>query len=272
MRVNEKPDVMGQVRALSFSPDGMLWVLLGGTESLVRLDPTDGTIATYPVGMYPHSIEIASNGKIWFNDYISANERIGSFDPASGKLDIYDVPSARLGTQEGLPLLYGLQIDANDVLWGTMLAANKIFRYDTKTHAAKLFDMPSPNSGPRRPGMAPDGSLWIPEFNTGHITRFDPRDATFTRVSLGAATLGLYDVAVDPVRGDVWAGSTLASTMIRYKPDAATRDEIPLPTEPAYPRHIAIDSASGDVWTTYSSMPDAVPKIVRIELEDPALD
>ncbi|MFT4560267.1 MAG: virginiamycin B lyase, partial [Gammaproteobacteria bacterium] len=264
--VNEKPEVMGQVRALSFDSDGMLWVLLGGTQSVVRLNPKDGAIETFAVGMYPHSIEVDSTGKLWFNDYISNQERIGSIDPVNGKLELFDMPSAGLTKEQGLPLLYGLQIDRDDIVWGTMLAANKIFRFNSKDKSAQLFDMPSPNSGPRRPGIAPDGSIWIPEFNTGTVTRFDPLSETFERHEFGLSSLGLYDVAVDQQSGHVWAAASLGSAMLRLDPKTGEQDVFPFPTEPGYPRHIAIDPNNGDVWTTLSSMPDAEPKIVRIEL------
>jgi len=264
--VNDKPEVMGQVRALTFDRTGMLWVLLGGTESAVRLDPASGAIETFHVGMYPHSIEVDSKGRLWFNDYISPVERIGSIDPVSGGLDLFKIPSAGLTAAQGLPLLYGLQIDREDVVWGTMLAANKLFRFDSRSAEADLFDMPQPNSGPRRPGIGPDGAIWIPEFNTGMLTRFDPQTKVFTRHDLGMSTLGPYDVAVDQRSGEVWAAASLGSAMVRYDPATDRRETYPLPTEPAYPRHIAIDGATGDVWTTYSSMPDAEPKIVRIEV------
>jgi virginiamycin B lyase len=264
--VNENPAVMGQVRALSFDREGMLWVLLGGTQSVVRLNPKDGAIETFAVGMYPHSIEVDSTGKLWFNDYISKQERIGSIDPVNGKLELFDMPSAGLTQAQGLPLLYGLQIGRDDVVWGTMLAANKLFSFDSKDKTARLFDMPSPNSGPRRPGIAPDGSVWIAEFNTGTVTRFDPRSETFERHELGLSTLGLYDVAVDQQSGHVWAAASLGSAMLRLDPKTGQKEVFPFPTEPGYPRHIAIDPNNGDVWTTLSSMPDAEPKIVRIEL------
>lgn len=264
--VNEKPGVMGQVRALSFDRAGMLWVLLGGTGSVVRLNPADGAFETFHVGLYPHSIAVDSRGRLWFNDYLSAQERIGSIDPASGKLALYKIPGAGLTPDQGLPLLYGLQVDRDDVIWGTMLAANKLFRFDSRTANARLFDMPHANSGPRRPGIGPDGAIWIPEFNTGTLTRFEPGSAKFTRHDLGGSTLGLYDVAVDQISGYVWVAASLGSVLLRYDPAYGSRDAYPLPTEPAYLRHIAIDGATGDVWTTYASMPDAAPKIVHIEL------
>ena len=263
--VNPTPDIMGQVRALTFGPTGMLWVLLGGTESLVRLDPRDGTIQSFSVGMYPHSIEIDSQGRLWFNDYLSASKRIGHLDPNSGTVVVYEIPGVALRPSEGLPLLYGLQVDREDVVWGTMLAANKLFRFDMSTQESRLFEMPSANSGPRRPGLGPDGAIWIPEFNTGTLTRFDPLSEEFTRYPLGRSTLGPYDVAVDQKNGAVWVAAALGSALIRYDPATGRRDVYPFPTEPGYPRHIAIDPRTGDVWTTYSSMPDAVPKIVRLE-------
>ena len=264
--VNEDEGVMGQVRALTFGPDEMLWVLLGGTESLVRLNPRDGSFKSFPLGMYPHSIEVDSKGKLWFNDYLSASKRFGSLNPLSGELEIFEVPGKFLAPKEGLPLLYGLEIDQKDVVWGTMLAANRLFRFDRSSKEISVFEMPEENTGPRRPGIGPDGSIWIPEFNTGTATRFDPTTEKFTRYSLGLSSLGLYDIAVDQRSGDVWAGSSLGSSLIRLDPATGAKDIYPFPTEPAYPRHIAIDPKNGDVWTTYSSMPDAVPKIVRIEL------
>ncbi len=265
--VNEQPEVMGQVRALAFDGDGALWTLLGGTESVVRLDTASGALRSFPVGMYPHSIELDSAGRIWFNDYLSPRKRIGRLDPAAGGVEVYEIPGVALGAGEGLPLLYGLQVDRHDVVWGTMLAANKLFRFDPASGETELFDMPADNSGPRRPGLGPDGALWIPEFNTGTLARFDPATKTFTRHPLGADTLGPYDVAVDPRRGHVWAAAALGSALVRFDPATGRVDTFPFPTEPAYPRHLAIDPESGDVWTTYSSMPDATPKIVRLELQ-----
>jgi streptogramin lyase len=266
--VNEKPEVMGQVRALAFDAGGALWTLLGGTESLVRLHLDDGAIRTFPLGMYPHSIEVDSQGRLWFNDYLSASKRIGVMDPKNGNVTIHEIPGEVLREGEGLPLLYGLQIDAADTVWGTMLAANKLFRFDPKSGDTHVFEMPAENTGPRRPGIGPDGAVWIPEFNTGTLTRFDPQTETFERHALGRSTLGPYDVAVDPRTGHVWVAAALGSALIRFDPATKRRDVFPFPTEPAYPRHIAIHPESGDVWTTYSSMPDAVPKIVRIELRD----
>ena len=103
---------MGQVRALTFDGRGGLWTLLGGTQSVVRLNPADGSLETFPVGMYPHSIELDSQGRLWFNDYLAASERIGSIDPASGALALYQVggPTWTAFEQRVLEPLRGRQL------------------------------------------------------------------------------------------------------------------------------------------------------------------
>ena len=254
----------GDVRALKFAPDGALWVVLGGTQSLVRLDIETGETKTFPAGMYAHDVELDSKGNPWLNDYFGKPERVAKLDPSTGKLAEYVIDAPQLDARQGKPLPYGLQIDAKDILWGSQLAANTLFRLDPATGKSETFPMPAPNSGPRRLALGKDGTIWIPEWNTGYLTGFDPKTRTFTRHRLGPGTIGAYDAEVDPRTGVVWITGSLASTVIRFDPATAKVETIPLPTDPAFMRHIAVDPRNGDVWTTYSQLPASTPKIVRI--------
>ena len=65
--VNDQPKVPAQVRALAFAQDGTLWLVNGGTESVVRLDPRTRKYITYKVGIYPHDIALDSHGDVWLN-------------------------------------------------------------------------------------------------------------------------------------------------------------------------------------------------------------
>jgi streptogramin lyase len=263
--VSSTPDVAAQVRALEFDRDGILWIINGGTKSVVRLDPQTRKFDEFPVGMYAHDIDLDSKGNVWFNDYFAERERIGTLDRTSGKVSYFDLPSAKLDPKAGIPLPYGMQIDAKDRLWSTQLAANTLAMYEIPTGRTALYEMPNPNSGPRRTAIGADGSLWIPEFNTGRLARFDPATENFTVYDTGNRGLGNYDVEFDPKSGAVWMTGSLNSSMLRFEPGAGTFEEIRLPTEPAYVRHVAVDGASGDVWIAYSSLPTAVPKVARIE-------
>jgi streptogramin lyase len=112
--------------------------------------------------------------------------------------------------------------------------------------------------------VARDGSIWIPEFNTGFLTRFDPQTEKFERYSLGDTALGAYDVVIDDRQNAVWITGSLASSLLRFDMKTRQIEKYPLPTEPAYMRHIQVDPKTGDVWSAYSSLPTAVPKVVRL--------
>lgn len=259
-----------QVRALEFDKNGMLWIVLGGTQSIVRLDPKTREYKTFPVGMYAHDIAIDSKGDVWINDYFSNPERIAHLATQNGKVKYYRLPSAGLPKADGMPLPYGLNIDAQDRLWSSQLAGNTLVRFDTRTKKAKMYRMPEGISGPRRNAIGLDGSIWIPEFNTGSITRFDPETEKFERFSLGDSALGPYDATTDPTDGSLWITGSLASSLVRFDPRTRSVEHYPFPTEPGYTRHVQIDPRSGEVWTAYSSLPTAVPRVVRLERVAPS--
>jgi len=263
--INEKVDTLGQVRALEFKPDGKLVMLLGGTNAVVELDPETGAYQTFDAGMYGHSLDLDSHGNVWFNNYFGKPEQIGEIDGKTGELTVHQIPSAYLSEAEGLPLPYGLQVDQDDILWNTGLASNQLVRFNTHTGDANSYEMPTPNSGPRRPAIGPDGMLWIPEWNTGKLAKFDPKTEEFTEYQPSLSTIGPYDVEVNQKTGEVWMSGSLSSSIFRFKPKTEKWTEFRWPTEPAYVRHIAVDEETGDVWSAYSSLPEAKAKIVRLQ-------
>lgn len=263
--VNATPDTLAQVRALEFDGNGDLWILNGGTSSIVKLDIKSGSYETYDADMYAHSLDLDSQGNIWVNDYFGKPERIGVVDARTGKVKTMPIPSADLSEANGLPLPYGLQVDQMDRLWVTMLAANTLVRYDTRTGDSKLYQMPTANSGPRRLGIGPDGIVWIPEFATGKLARFDPETESFTEYDLGSSAAGPYDVEVDQKTGIVWVSGSNDSSIFRFDPETESVTRYPWPTERGFIRHIAVDEETGDVWATYSSYPPAAPKLVRLQ-------
>jgi virginiamycin B lyase len=252
------------VRALTFDKSGHLWVVLGAQHAVVRLDPRTREFRTFPVGLYAHDVVLDSRGDVWLNDYLSKPERIAKLEVDSGRVTYFALPPSNLSAKDGSPLPYGLQIDARDRLWSTQIGGNTLVSFDTRTGATKLYRMPAPLSGPRRHAIAADGVLWIPEYSTGFLTRFDPRTEKFTRIYMGNSALGAYDVAVNPTDGSVWIAAALASAVLRFDPRTSAFEKFPLPTEPAFLRHLAIDPVTGVVWGGYSSYPAVAPNIVRI--------
>ncbi len=261
----EAADGWGQARALIFDAAGTLWVILGGTHELVALDPQTRQFKTYNIGMYAHSLVLDGRGRVWFNDYFAEKERIGVFDPATETIEHIELPSAGLTQEQGLPLPYGLQIDSAGRLYSTQMAANTIVMYDTNNANASMIMMPVDNSAPRRPAIGANDTLWVPEWNTGFLSGYDPHSGAFKRYKVGTSALGAYDAEYDRRSGHVWVTGALGSSMVVFDPADGTALEIPLPTNPGYTRHLAVDPQTGDLWSAYSSLPAARPKVVRIE-------
>ncbi len=264
--VDDRDDVNAQPRALEFDNSGQLWLVNGGSESVLRFNPLDGSYVELPVGMYAHSIDLAPDGSVWVNDYFAAQERLAVIDPTDNSVSVVQVPEAGRPATEGLPLPYGLQVDSRGRVYSTQLAANTLVQFDSRDRSSLLWTMPTENSGPRRPGLDQYDALWIPEFNTGHVTVFNSSDQTFDRIRFGSSSLGLYDIEINQVNDEVWATGSLDSSLIRYRPNTREILVVPLPTQPAYTRHIAVDESNGDIWTAYSSLPAAYPKVVRLRI------
>jgi len=264
--VPAKPGEPAQTRALQLDRNGRFWIVLGGSKSVLHFDPATGQYQAYPVDMYAHDVVVDSKGDVWLNDYFSKPEQIGMIPAAGGPVKKFNLPTTNMPESEGKPLPYGLQVDGKDRLWSTQLAGNTMVRFDIGTGATKIYKFPEEYSGPRRHAVGIDGSIWVPEFSTGHLVRFDPRTEKFERFSLGNPTLGPYAIAVDPKSGKIWIAASLASALMRFDPATRKTEVFPLPTEPAYMRHLAIDPENGDVWSAYSSLPTAIPKVVRLSL------
>jgi len=263
--VNENPGAAADVRALEFDRTGNLWIVLGRTKAIVKLDPGTGAYQTFDIGMYAHSLALDSRNRVWFNGYFSKPEQIGSLDPSSGAISLFDIPSANLSQEQGLPLPYGLLVDKHDTVWNTTLAGNTLVSFAIATGSSQLYRMPTANSGPRRPAIGPDGLVWIPAYAAGKLVKFDPSSERYTEYDTGLSSLGPYDVEINQRTGIVWMSGTQNSSVLRFDPDSETFLEYPWPTRPGYVRHIAVDHRTGDVWSAYAAFPEDNPKIVRLQ-------
>lgn len=250
-------------RAIDVDPAGHWWLLLGAAGEIARYDPGAAEWESWPIGMYPHSIALDAEGDVWYNGHFThAPELIAELDPSSGEATSHEVVSSPTPPESTIP--YGLRVAADGVVWGTQLRGNRLVRHDPATGDTRVFEMPTTNSGPRRPDVGPDGSIWIPEFGANRIARFDPETETFREYELPTADTAPYVIRVDPVRGTVWIGTGHGDVIAAFDPVVEAFTLYPLPTRGALIRHIDIDESNGDVWATYSASPGIGGKLARI--------
>ncbi|GAB5536646.1 MAG: hypothetical protein Rubg2KO_28950 [Rubricoccaceae bacterium] len=252
-------------RALAIDANGVWWVLLGAPRQILRLDPATGDTERFDIGVYPHSIALAEDGRVWFNAHFSKEpETMGVLDPATGEVATIEVPTPRQ-PDGGSTIPYGLRIDADGVLWGTQLIGNRLVRYDPATEQFGLYELPTPHSGPRRPDIGPDGRIWIPEFAAGKLAVFDPATEAFSEFALPVPDALPYIVRVDPSNGMVWVATGAADAVLRFDPSSTQWTVHPLPTRGALVRHMEL-GADGSAWVAYGNVPAVDPKVAHIEL------
>lgn len=78
---------------------GKLWLGEHGASSLVRVDPTTGTIERFPTSPSPYypvsgpsGVLVARDGSVWFAEHFA--DRVSRFDPANRTLVEYEVASS----------------------------------------------------------------------------------------------------------------------------------------------------------------------------------
>ena len=151
-------------------------------------------------------------------------------------------------------------------LWGGELQGNRVFAYAPATGSFTMYDMPTPQSGPRRFDIDVHGIVWIPAYLPEHAWwRLDPATGSFTEIPLPVKDAVPYVVRVDPRTGSLWIGTSAADVLLRYDPAArGCGPRIPLPTHGALVRHMAIDPKTGAVWLAYGESPGIPARVARV--------
>jgi virginiamycin B lyase len=255
-------------RAIEIDVSGDWWVLLGAPMRVARYRPSTDTWDSWPIGMYPHSIGVSDGGRVWFNGHFTRQpELIGRLD-ADGAVTTDTVPAHPRAAGGFGPIPYELRIAPDGTVWVSELAGNRVFSYDPDADRYRIWDMPTPVSGPRRLDVGPDGIVWIPEYANNALARLDPASGEIQEIPLPVDDATPYVVRVDSRSGDVWIGTGSADAILRYDPGTRAFDVYPLPTRGAMTRHLAIDPRNGDVWAAYGASPGIPSSVARLRLRD----
>jgi virginiamycin B lyase len=129
---------------IKVAPDGTPWVVLLGSNKLVKVDPA--TLALTEVELpdanaRPRRLEITSDGRIWYADWDRGT--LGLYDPAGGRFDEFALPDG--GTGRGARP-YGMAVDELDRVWVVATGANPnlFVGFDTKAEAiVSVTEIPS---------------------------------------------------------------------------------------------------------------------------------
>jgi virginiamycin B lyase len=268
------------------APDGPVWFSAQASGNLGILDPKSGKVQFVPLGAgsAPHGVIAGADGAPWLTDggqnaivrvdpksrevkvwklpentgYTNLNTAIfdlkgvhwftgqggiyGRLDPRSGEIKVFKAPKGR-GP-------YGIHVTPDGVVYYASLAGSYIARIDGATGAATVIEPPTPRQGARRVWADSKGNVWVAEWNSGNLSRYEPKSGKWSAWKAPGEGPQVYAVYVDET-DKVWVSDWASQTMLRFDP--ATDKFESFKSSSAYANVRQIHGRKGEVWTPESS-------------------
>jgi len=242
-------------------PDGAVWLAESGVNTIGRWDPTTQKITEYQDQYLPgkegigeggskHTVRLDPSGNVW-----GSGAPLTKFDPETRKytrfedvIFAYDVKPDKNGdvwfTTFGANARYGR--DPGKSSPETLSKENQIGKVDGKTMKVSEWTLPTDKSSPRRMEIAPDGMIWVGEFNGGKMARFDPATQTFKEYPLPGPDPTPYAMGFD-ADGYLWYNSHRMDVLARFDTKTGKVIEYPFPHSEMAMREFFRD-ADGRMW------------------------
>ncbi len=224
-------------------PDGAPWITDGGLNAIVRVDPESFAVTRYPL---PEKSGYANLNTAAFDDkgilwFTGQSGIYGRLDPATGAVRVFDAPRGR-GP-------YGIARTPAGEIYYASLAGSYIARIDTATGDVHTIEPPTPQQGARRVWADSDGRIWVSEWMSGQLSRYDPKTAKWRAWRLPGEAPRPYAVYVDE-QDQVWVSDFGANAMVRFDPQSERFESFPSPQPNAAIRQIL--GRPGEVWAPES--------------------
>ncbi|HYG31778.1 MAG TPA: hypothetical protein VD810_02205 [Methylophilaceae bacterium] len=219
-------------------PDNAAWITDGGLNAIVRFDPQQRTIKTWPLPKEATNANLNTatfdtRGRLWFT---GQNGIYGRLDPATGAMKVWEAPRGR-GP-------YGIATTPDGEVYYASLAGNHIARIDTESGKATIIEPPTKEQGARRVWSDSQGNIWVSYWNTGHLGKYDPKTKIWREWKLPGDSQA-YAVWVDE-HDKVWLTDFGNNTLVRFDPVIQMFRWFPSNQEGARVRQLA--GRAGEVW------------------------
>lgn len=194
-------------------PDGAAWITDGGLNAIVRYDPRTDAVRSWPL---PREFDDSNlntaafdgQGRIWFTGQTGI---YGRLDPRNGDMRVWRDPEGR-GP-------YGIAATPSGDIYYVSLAGSHLGRIDLETGAVELIEPPTPQQGARRVWSDSRGNLWISEWNSGQLSRYNPSTGEWRSWRPEGERPRVYAVYVDE-RDVVWISDFGANSVLAFDPRA----------------------------------------------------
>lgn len=264
----ERPGYPEGLLSIKIDKDGNAWIprFFQGC-SLVKMDTKTEQMTTWKVpeefnGLQSRCGHVAlgaPDGTVWMSD--SGGRKMFKLDPKTGHFDAYDSFPGYVADKKATAIetagrkskghrTYGIGVDSAGNGYFADIAGGTIGRVDVKTGEVKLFQIPTPDSGPRRTFMDSEDKYWFGENYASKVGMFDTKTQTFSEWTPPTPWNGAYPAVRDKT-GDVWTVGMSTDYLYRLNPANGQFTEYLLPTLSANLRRVDVDNSTTPVtiWT-----------------------
>ena len=268
------------------APGGPVWFSGQSSGNAGRLDPKTGKVELIPLGRgsSPHGVILDTDHSAWFTDsgqnaivrvdaktlavkvwplprdtsYANLNTAIfdaagihwftgqsgiyGRLDPKSGDLKVFDAPKGR-GP-------YGIHSTPDGTVYFASLAGSYVGRIDAATGKAQVIEPPTRDQGARRVWSDSKGMVWVAEWNSGNLSRYDPKANAWKTWKAPGSGPRVYAVYVDETDRP-WISEWDKQVMMRFDPATEKFESFGSTSGTADVRQI--HGRKGEVWTPESA-------------------
>jgi virginiamycin B lyase len=123
-------------------------------------------------------------------------------------------------------------------------------RIDAATYKVQVLEPPTPNQGARRVWSDSKGMVWVAEWNSGNLSRYDPKSGAWKTWRAPGERPRVYAVYVDETDRP-WVSEWDKQLMLRFDPTTEKWDSFASPSGTANVRQI--HGRKGEVWTPESA-------------------
>ena len=186
--------------------------------------------------------KIEVNGRT-INDYFSTeSDRKRIFGPlevtnTGGKMDVWDAPRG-VGP-------YGISGTPQGDIYYVSLAGSFLGKPDLESGETEVIRSETEDAGTRRVWSDSKGRLWVSEWNSGQVSRYDPADGSWKSWPLPGERPKTYAVYVDD-RDRVWLTDFGANAILRFEPENERFTAFPSDRANANVRQLL--GRPGEVW------------------------
>jgi streptogramin lyase len=213
-----KPGFPTGLLGLRGDRDGNLWLGNMYQATIAKFDRDSETFKFWPLQgdenidaaqinmVSPQSSDV--DGKVWTQNNGFAG--VHRLDIATGKIETWEPFKGVPGPHN----IYDVIPDSKNNVYFTDFRQRHIGRIDAKSGEIKLYEIPTPNSAPRRGTMDAQDRLWFGEYRGDRIGMLDTKTGQFKEWPVTPRWSSPYDVVTDK-NEEAWSGSMLSDQVTR---------------------------------------------------------